>query len=202
MRRLALLPCHLLVLGTAIVVGSPACNAILDNEPGALGRAPAPDASSGDDAAARDRGPASQEDGGATSSLDGPAFEADAEGPSCTGCDLPHATAACVDGACVIGACAAGFADCNADPTDGCETDLGTVMDCGGCGIVCPAAPHVTVACVAGTCTAECAPGFGDCNAKPKDGCERDLTSDRHDCGACGVRCVIGRCELGRCVWP
>ena len=32
---------------------------------------------------------------------------------------------------------------------------------------------------------ATCAPGTGDCNGDPGDGCETDLTSDPAHCGAC-----------------
>jgi hypothetical protein len=51
-----------------------------------------------------------------------------------------------------MGACNAGFADCNTNSADGCETSIFTdVNNCGGCGISCIAAGfHV---CVAGMCT-------------------------------------------------
>lgn len=196
---------------------------------GAAGEPSAPEGE--DDAAAPDRGPSSQEDAGAAAtpvvgpSPDGapPDVAARACSPgskacgdlcvspddpffgcasaTCQRCDLPNATARCVAGACAVAACAPGFANCNADPADGCETDLRTVTNCGACGIVCPAPPHVVVACVAGACTGVCETGFGDCNEKAQDGCERDLTSDKRHCGACGTRCVIGRCDLGTCVW-
>lgn len=47
------------------------------------------------------------------------------------------------------------------------------------------------------TCT--CAPGFGDCNGSPSDGCEVDLGSSFANCGACGAYCV-GDCVNGGCV--
>ena len=34
--------------------------------------------------------------------------------------------------------CAEGYADCNADPSDGCETPLGTSSDCVSCGVAGP----------------------------------------------------------------
>lgn len=37
-------------------------------------------------------------------------------------CDLPHATAACVDFGCVVASCDAGFADCDGSHSNGCET--------------------------------------------------------------------------------
>jgi hypothetical protein len=213
-------------------VGAAGCNAILDNQPAMLGSDDRPnEPGDGADAAASYRGPTSQEDGGATSRVVGPSPDAAAAdaastgcapgskacgdlcvspedpffgcaGPTCARCDLPNATAGCVAGACAVATCVVGFADCNADPTDGCETDLSAVTSCGACGIVCPARKHAATACVAGACTATCEPGYGDCNGKPQDGCERNLLNDERNCGACGVRCVIGRCDLGTCVWP
>jgi hypothetical protein len=120
---------------------------------------------------------------------------------SCARCELPNATAACAVGACAVGACVAGFADCNALPTDGCEASLATVNDCGACGAKCPALENVDMACVAGTCSGTCVAGFGDCNANPADGCEKNLMKDKHNCGACGVRCLFGRCQQGACVF-
>ncbi|HJL14314.1 MAG TPA: hypothetical protein RMH99_01590 [Sandaracinaceae bacterium LLY-WYZ-13_1] len=55
-------------------------------------------------------------------------------------CSSAGGTAICVDGACDT-ACAAGFADCNDDPFDGCETDLTSdALHCDACGEVCPLA--------------------------------------------------------------
>lgn len=64
-------------------------------------------------------------------------------------CDLPHASAACVNGSCVVASCEAGRADCNLKPEDGCETVLpasgrcvqgGVVYEEIGCGSVSHAA--------------------------------------------------------------
>lgn len=124
------------------------------------------------------------------------------EGPTCARCDAPNATAACKVGACGVGACVAGFGDCNALPADGCEANLQTSLEhCGGCGLACPQVENTDVACVAGVCTGTCAVGFGNCNGEPEDGCEKNLLKDKNNCGACGTRCIIGRCEEGVCVW-
>jgi len=55
------------------------------------------------------------------------------------GCRMvPNGTAACLLGTCGIGACNAGWSDCNADPGDGCETDVATdEANCGACNLVC-----------------------------------------------------------------
>lgn len=47
--------------------------------------------------------------------------------------------------------------------------------------------------------TCSCNPGFGDCNGNPSDGCEVDLATDFHSCGACGAYCV-GTYQNGACV--
>ncbi|HEU5433468.1 MAG TPA: hypothetical protein VFU81_17515, partial [Thermomicrobiales bacterium] len=53
-------------------------------------------------------------------------------------CSFPHATAACGNGACAIGACDQGFADCDNDPSTGCEVDISSDHNnCGACGVVC-----------------------------------------------------------------
>jgi hypothetical protein len=72
------------------------------------------------------------------------------------------------------GSCAAGTADCDADPTNGCETD--TTSDeahCGGCGVECTGAPRGEPTCNAGSCGLTCDGGFDDCNGDVADGCEQ-----------------------------
>jgi hypothetical protein len=103
-------------------------------------------------------------------------------------CSYSHAGATCSAGACVMGACHAGYADCNKEPSDGCETALDTNRDCGACGRAC-ATPNATSICMAGTCSApECLPGWADCNSAVA-GCETSLGSSEH-CGVCGKRCM------------
>ena len=65
-------------------------------------------------------------------------------------CTADHASAGCaMDGACGIFGCDDGFADCNGDYDDGCETDLrADSANCGGCGYTCGAAAP----CNAGLC--------------------------------------------------
>ena len=54
--------------------------------------------------------------------------------------------------------------------------------------------PHV--ACDGGGCV--CAPGFADCDQKPDNGCEADLTR-LATCGACGHDCRNGTCVMAAC---
>ncbi len=64
-------------------------------------------------------------------------------------CGNAHTSSStCSGGSCLL-VCAAGFADCNADPLDGCETDLTTTAtSCGSCGFSCGAASCTTGVCV------------------------------------------------------
>jgi hypothetical protein len=62
----------------------------------------------------------------------------------------PNQTRACEKGLCVYG-CAPGFADCNGDPADGCETNLDAhPANCGACGHACDVAAGQP--CVEGKC--------------------------------------------------
>jgi hypothetical protein len=104
--------------------------------------------------------------------------------------------------------CKARFGDCNANSggnTDGCETPLTTVMDCGACGRTCvvDAASHATGAtCNNGNrCTYICKPNFDDCNANTggnTDGCESSLLSTE-SCGACGRVCKLTNASAATC---
>jgi hypothetical protein len=69
----------------------------------------------------------------------------------------PNQAATCKKGLCAF-ECAPGFADCNGDPLDGCEINLGTHPgNCGGCGIACDVAagqPCIEGKCLMTTCDA------------------------------------------------
>jgi len=68
-------------------------------------------------------------------------------------------------------------------------------------------APGATAACgyggaqvLANRCfLTSCDRGAGDCDGQASNGCETDLTTET-DCGGCGLRCVVGSCQEGRCV--
>ena len=130
---------------------------------------------------------------------------------NCGGCGqvcagVPHAKVACQSAACQVTMCDQGFADCDANGKNGCETVVATDKNnCGMCGNVCPQG----LACVNGGCTCQqcnipnaktkcvnnqcvfdsCLPGFADCNNNLNDGCEVDLTADAKNCSACGMAC-------------
>jgi hypothetical protein len=119
-------------------------------------------------------------------------------------CSTANATPACSAGACTIAACNAGFADCDHDPTNGCEANLNSsVASCGTCGHACTAA-NATPACSAGACAiAACNAGFADCDRSVANGCEIDTRSDLANCGACGHACGSANgsasCSGGTC---
>jgi hypothetical protein len=120
-------------------------------------------------------------------------------------CAPPHAIPACTNGRCVLASCEAGFADCNADPRDGCEVNVATNFEhCGRCDALCRA-PEATTVCADNLCRiTECRTGRGDCNMNIADGCETDITTSLAHCGSCGAACVLPSavpgCFGGRCV--
>jgi hypothetical protein len=130
-------------------------------------------------------------------------------------CKLPHATATCQPepsgnplARCVIQACDAGWADCDGNPANGCESNPTTdPNNCGGCGTKCDAT-NGTPGCSGGKCGIVCFGGFGDCNGNPADGCEVGLKYDAANCSACGnvcpsaggvPACTNGVCGIGTC---
>ncbi|NCQ59708.1 MAG: hypothetical protein GW913_03445 [Myxococcales bacterium] len=122
-------------------------------------------------------------------------------------CATGHGSASCAASACVFGDCDAGYADCDADTSNGCETATrADVNHCGGCGTVCDYA-NANASCTSGTCAmGACDFGFADCNADPSDGCEVEPQSDPMNCGRCGTVCDGARlhttavaCSFGRC---
>jgi hypothetical protein len=118
-------------------------------------------------------------------------------------CAFAHAGAACVEGTCTLGACDPGWANCNADSADGCETDLGTdPANCGGCGQTCRAPKNSSATCIEGRCGIVCDPGYTQCG----EICV-DLLNNALHCGACETPCPDGkvcreagcRCDEGGC---
>jgi hypothetical protein len=125
-----------------------------------------------------------------------------------TPCSLAHASSACSGGKCLVAQCTAPFADCDGDPTNGCEANTDADPDsCGGCGKGCVAL-NGKPSCAAGACQITCDTGFADCDDSRANGCEVDLTKDTSHCSACDTvcsqvggtaNCVNGKCGIANC---
>ena len=132
--------------------------------------------------------------------------------PSCAPCAIAHGTASCQGGTCVVASCNKGYANCNANPADGCETDLTRATTCGGCNTACPiAAPFCapsggTFACTTG-CTGAAPLRCGnDCvdptsNVKHCGGCNAPCPAVAHATSACQARACTFTCkaDFGDC---
>lgn len=106
-------------------------------------------------------------------------------------CSPANSTGTCASGTCQIVTCNQGYADCNMNPADGCETHTASdAFNCGGCGIQCAA----TKVCTNSACT--CRSGETLCS-----GICVDTSSDHNNCGACGNVCPVGQvCSSGTCL--
>ena len=89
-----------------------------------------------------------------------------------TGCSRSHASESCSTGSCQLGSCSSGYRNCDGVDSNGCETDVETLSNCGACGVTCSLA-NATETCSTGSCRiATCNAGFNDCNGVASDGCE------------------------------
>src|SRR5262249_32571394 len=115
-------------------------------------------------------------------------------------CVAANGTPTCNGGTCGISSCSAGFANCDGNPANGCETNTTTdVNNCGSCGQVCSPL-NDTPACVNGVCASVCNAGFANCNGNPANGCETNITTDVNNCGSCGHICPpLTVCTAGLC---
>ncbi len=124
-----------------------------------------------------------------------------------------HVIWGCANELCTITGCDAGFADCDMNPANGCETDLKAPATCGNCATPC----GPSQLCATSGCASTCATPNTYCNGS----CVNLQTTPDH-CGSCtnacadpthGVAtCVNGMCSAtceaghslinGRCVEP
>jgi len=75
-------------------------------------------------------------------------------------CSLPNATPTCLGGSCYITSCATGFANCDNNEANGCETDTrSNVQHCGACGRACTPMMHGAVSCMNAQCVVRCNEG-------------------------------------------
>lgn len=96
--------------------------------------------------------------------------------------------------------CPTGFADCDDNSANGCETDvLSSLEHCSACNTPC-ASTTGDVACNGGVCQLiSCPLGTGDCNGSVDDGCETDTDTSTDHCGGCGQACPPANAEAGTC---
>jgi hypothetical protein len=118
-------------------------------------------------------------------------------------CVNPQGSVSCSGGVCQVG-CNPGFANCDGNAGNGCETNVQTnINNCGGCGIGC-VNPNGSTSCVGGSCAPACSPGFGNCDGNANNGCETNVTNTTAHCGACGNACTNAHgttsCNAGACV--
>jgi hypothetical protein len=119
------------------------------------------------------------------------------------------------------GECSARTSDCNEDPSDGCETNIGTdAENCGACGTRCKAPTNGSASCKKGVCSATCKAGYRldgtACVADDEpplscggdkvdcDGVCRSVSDDPLHCGGCNKACPIpsggsALCNSGVC---
>lgn len=201
--------CKMMMTG-GLAIAFIGCNAILENEKGVLKDTPSeplPNEPRGDEDAQANV-PTTEDAGGTTTPNEdaGPGSPGCAAGqiacdgvcvsvndplygcgdPSCKPCPSGHSTMACAAKKCVVSACDKGYADCNANAADGCETDLSKATSCGSCNAVCGAAnPLCAPAGPSFQCTNGCTP-IAPLACGPE--CVDPLSSTNH-CGGCNQKC-------------
>jgi len=94
-------------------------------------------------------------------------------------CDLPNASADCIDANCVVVDCLSGYGNCDDVNENGCEINLVTdPQNCGFCGNVC-SFPNGTAGCEDGNCVLTgCNYGYANCDGQQSNGCEENLNND------------------------
>ncbi|MBQ9396330.1 MAG: hypothetical protein IJU23_12580, partial [Proteobacteria bacterium] len=118
-------------------------------------------------------------------------------GMACT--ELPNTkTQSCDNGECAY-SCQSQFADCDNDPSNGCETNLTIATTCGSCNNACIDANASTITCEEGKCVYTCKEGTEHCG---DDHCF-DLNTSNEHCGSCDNACHRDEtCNDGICVVP
>ncbi|MCS6899297.1 MAG: MopE-related protein [Myxococcales bacterium] len=117
-------------------------------------------------------------------------------------------SASCSNSKCVF-QCKPGFADCDNNPANGCETNISSSnSNCGACGNACVIANGVG-ACQSGQCVVTgCSAPFQNCDGNSANGCETNTAISTSHCGGCGNACstnnstpvcTSGQCMVGSC---
>jgi hypothetical protein len=137
---------------------------------------------------------------------DAPMTSAPEEPATAVEMPAPMAGAIAVSTAASAPVCQPGLADCDGNPSNGCEVDLQQSSEhCGACGNACRTPD---CACVGGQLTVQCKGGRADCDGNRDNGCEVDITTSVQHCGRCqhlchlrghdaiSATCVAGQCHL------
>ena len=120
-------------------------------------------------------------------------------------CSFPNAAVACAAGSCTIASCNKFFGNCDANLSNGCETNLAaSVNHCGGCGNACPVAANASRLCLAFTCSFVCNANYANCDDASDNGCEVNYAEDPNNCGGCTATCssanlAVRTCKGGNC---
>jgi hypothetical protein len=117
---------------------------------------------------------------------------------NCGGCAMScssnHVAPHCAAGSC-DGACLTGYGDCNKDKrSDGCETALNGITNCGACGVMCDTKNSLGASCSGASCAyTGCKPGHVDCNKSAPDtsgcACATAGSTAEGTPGCCGTGC-------------
>jgi alpha-tubulin suppressor-like RCC1 family protein len=108
---------------------------------------------------------------------------------------------ACSSGACNQPCVLGSTADCDGDPLNGCETNLGTPEHCNDCGDTCGVGGSCTSLAAGGfVCQVSCAPNTADCDGNPGNGCEAPVSYTSCGCGPT-IDCTVanGPASIGTC---
>jgi alpha-tubulin suppressor-like RCC1 family protein len=115
------------------------------------------------------------------------------------GCALSHPVASTDVSRARDGGLDASLDGCIAAPEtcDGRDDDCDGAIDEASCNL-----EGAESSCVRGICRLDrCVDGRADCDGTAATGCEIELSSDRQNCGGCGVTCRVSEaCESGECV--
>ena len=118
-------------------------------------------------------------------------------------CSFSHASASCANQNCSMTTCESDYDDCNGQSSDGCETYLGSISNCGSCNNSC-SYDHAIASCILLNCAlSSCDAGWDNCDVDWGNGCETDITTT-DDCGTCDKVCNLPHatpvCSSGNCV--
>jgi formylglycine-generating enzyme required for sulfatase activity len=120
--------------------------------------------------------------------------------PNGTSCTVTNGFGTCQSGDCQITTCRAGFANCDGNAANGCETVVDNdPNNCGGCGLSCSAS-HFLGVCETGYCLLLSGTSWTYCDTPTRGSRPVNLENDDNNCGACGNQCgALSECSAREC---